>query len=80
MPENNECPTCSDLPGTPVPGQEDVFAFAMPMPPDDQLTPWHAMQPAATRIRTAPNSAAQSPWPKSMFDIDAVPVAASATC
>ena len=78
MADNTDCPSCQDLPGTPVPGQEDVYAFAMPMPPDDQLTPWQAMQPAAKPVRT-PNSAAQSPRPEGLFDYDAAPAAASAT-
>ena len=51
MPEENDCPSCNDLTGTPVPEQEDVYAFAMPVPRDDELTPWHEMgtmlQPAA---------------------------------
>jgi hypothetical protein len=72
MPEYIDCPSCNDLPGTPVPGQEDVYAFAMPMPPDDQLNPWHAMQPSAKPVRT-PNSVAQSPWPEGLFDVDTAP-------
>lgn len=37
-----DCPTCKDHPpqGQPVRGNEDVFAYATPMPPDDQLTSW----------------------------------------
>src|SRR5690606_38624793 len=39
MPEE-DCPTCNDhaLPGEPVRGHPDVYAYVLPMPPDDQLT------------------------------------------
>ena len=85
MADNNDCPSCQDLPGTPVPGQEDVYAFAMPMPPDDQLTPWHAMQPAtrpkphasawgsSPAASAADTAASQPSWPDGLFDYDAAP-------
>ena len=91
MPENTDCPSCNDLPGTPVPGQEDVYAFAMPMPPDDQLTPWHALQPSAKLHAAARGTqgtnpatqgtipAAQTSWPEGLFDIEAAPEPGAAT-
>jgi len=53
MPEE-DCPTCNDHPpqGEPVRGNEDVFAYAAPMPADDQLTSWsttRAMAQSATQ-------------------------------
>lgn len=43
MPEE-ECPTCNGIPGEPVRGNEDVFAFVPPMPDDAQSAPWSAME------------------------------------
>jgi len=45
MPEE-DCPTCNDhtLPGEHVGGNEDLYVYVPPMPADDQLTPWPAME------------------------------------
>lgn len=39
MPEEN-CPTCNGIPGEPVRGNEDVFAFVPPVPDNAPGTPW----------------------------------------
>jgi hypothetical protein len=54
MPENN-CPTCNGIPGERVRGQEDVIAYVMPMPEDNQLTAW----PAGRRSPAAHTSQAE---------------------
>jgi hypothetical protein len=39
MPEN-DCPTCNGIPGDRVRGQQDVFAYVVPVPEDAALSTW----------------------------------------